>query len=70
MKPDGLWTKKVRKNFSGTQPKMRDSKLTDLENFGPYIDLPNQLKLNDVQSMVFKSDDYGPFYMKPEDKKH
>ena len=46
---------------------MRDSTLISLKNFGPYIDLPNQLKLNDVQSMVFKSDDYGPFYMKPEE---
>ena len=69
MKPDGLSTKKVRNNFGGTQPKMRDSKLTSLENFGLCIDLLNQLKLNDVQSMVFKSDDYGPFYMKPEEAK-
>ena len=65
MKPDRLSENKVRKNFGGTQPIMRDSKLTQMENLGPYIDLPNQCKFNDNQSMFFKADDYGPFHMKP-----
>jgi hypothetical protein len=65
MQPDGLSTTKIRKNFGGTQPKMRKSQLTQLQIFGPHQNLPHQMKLNDTQSMQFEEGNYGPFYMSP-----
>lgn len=38
-RPDGLSATKMSKNFGGSQPRMRESKMTKETLFGPYQDL-------------------------------
>ena len=69
MKPDGLSIKKIRKNYGGMQPIMRDTQLTEqFQNTGPFLNLPDrddQLNLGDTQRMYFKEEDRGPFHFTP-----
>ena len=72
---DGLSISKTRKNFGGSQPIMRNSKITEKDkNYGPYINsFPNTLSIGDTQTMYFKPTDPGPFHMSPseaESRKH
>jgi hypothetical protein len=68
-KRDGaLDANRMSKNFGGAQPKMRDSRITAAQEFlGPYSPC---LEVGEVQSMVFKSNDDGPWYLeKPATRK-
>jgi hypothetical protein len=68
MQPNGLNLRKVRKNYGGRQPKMRESKNVDRSCFGPYHTKHFNLQPNGTQSMVFNPSDSGPFYMSVEDR--
>jgi hypothetical protein len=58
---DGLNIKKMTKGFGGAQRKMRDTAIKQEKGFlGTY---PRKLNPGDIQSMVFKSTDEGPFWM-------
>ena len=51
----------MSKSFGGAQQIMRDSKIIKESGFlGPYT---RKLKVGDTQSMIFKSDDAGPWYL-------
>jgi hypothetical protein len=68
LQPDGLSLSKICKNFGGKQPKMRNSKIVDSSLFGKYHDDSFTLQLNDTQSMVFTSEDHGPFYLSADER--
>jgi hypothetical protein len=68
-KRDGaLDANRMSKSFGGAQPRMRDSRITAAQGFlGPYSPC---LNVGDVQTMVFKPNDVGPWYLeKPESRK-
>jgi hypothetical protein len=66
-KRDGaLDANKMSKSFGGSQPKMRDTQIKAVEGFlGPHT---RCLEVGDVQSMVFKPTDSGPWYLTAEEK--
>jgi hypothetical protein len=47
---------------------MRNSKIVDSSLFGKYHDDSFTLQLNDTQSMVFTSEDHGPFYLSADER--
>ncbi len=51
----------ISRTYGGAQPIMRDSIIIQTEGFlGPYLP---KLKCGDTQSMVFKPEDIGPWYL-------
>ena len=65
IRPDGLNAKKVRKNYGGKQPKMRESTMKDETYFGIYDRI---LNVGDIQQMVYRENDIGPFYLSLEER--
>ena len=59
---DGLDATKMNQNFGGAQKRMRDTIIKDETYLGPYSPT---LKVGDVQSMTFNSNDSGPCKMSP-----
>jgi hypothetical protein len=56
----------MSKNYGGAQPVMRDTTiLSDIGYLGPNSPL---LKVGDTQSLIFKTEDSGPWYLSPEEK--
>jgi hypothetical protein len=56
----------MSKSFGGAQQIMRDTKIIKESGFlGPYT---RKLKVGDIQSMIFKSDDAGPWYLSSEQR--
>jgi hypothetical protein len=66
-RPDGLCANSIQKGFGGKQPMMRDTKIENDSYLGRFrngLTLP----VGSMQSMVYSSDDAGPFYMTAADK--
>ena len=59
--PDALSPTNIRKNYSATQPKMRDSTILN-ETFLGLYDHCIKLKVGGVQHMSFTYSNPGPFY--------
>ena len=58
----------MSKTFGGAQPVMRDTTiLSDTGFLGPHSP---RLNVGDVQSLVFKPEDCGPWYLSPEAREH
>jgi hypothetical protein len=55
---------KIRKNFGGTQPHMRDTVVTQ-DNIGPYQDGTDKIKANQTQKCIFTESDEGPINLTP-----
>ena len=61
-RPDGLSVSGMTKGYGGSQVKMKTSKIVRKEGYlGKYHEQVNLLKVGDTQSMVFSSEDVGPF---------
>jgi hypothetical protein len=65
IRPDGLNVNKISKHFGGSQPKMRDTVITE-DNLGPYNVSEYKLKVGDIQNCVFSSADGGPIHLSTE----
>jgi hypothetical protein len=64
---DGLNVSRMTRNFGGAQRKMRDTQIKQEKGYlGPF---PRILNPGDIQSLVFKSTDDGPFWMSREERK-
>lgn len=59
-RPDGLTVNGMNSEWGGTHQFMRDTEIEDDTYLGPY---EKTLHVGSVQSMVFKPDNVGPFYM-------
>lgn len=56
----------MSKHFGGSQPLMRDTTiLSDTGFLGKYSP---RLRIGDTQSMIFKPEDIGPWYLSPEER--
>jgi hypothetical protein len=56
----------MSKNYGGAQPVMRDTTImSDTGYLGPHSPA---LKVGDTQSLIFKDEDSGPWYLSPEEK--
>ena len=56
----------MSKNFGGSQPLMRDTTILSDNGFlGPHSP---QLKIGDTQSLIFKPEESGPWYLSPEER--
>jgi hypothetical protein len=56
----------MSKNFGGSQPLMRDTTILSDNGFlGPHSP---QLKIGDTQSLIFKPEDSGPWYLSPKER--
>jgi hypothetical protein len=63
---DGLNVSRMTRNFGGAQRKMRDTQIKQEKGYlGPF---PRILNPGDIQSLVFKSTDDGPFWMSREER--
>ena len=62
LQPNGLNANKIYIKFGGQQPRMRDTLLNNNIKLGQ-CNLSRHLHHGDIQSMVFRSDDPGPFYL-------
>ena len=67
LRPDGLNAKMMNKGYGGTQLNMRESTIKDETYLGLYSH-PHKLHIGDTQHMQFQPNDYGPFYLTPEDR--
>ena len=56
---DGLHAGSMNAGYGGAQPKMH---ATTIAEVGPYTSL---LQVGDIQHMVFKEGDIGPWYLSP-----
>jgi len=63
-KGDGLNIERMRKEYGRSQTKIHDMIKKEKGYLGPF---PCKLKPSDVQSMVFKPSNKGPFWMTPEE---
>ena len=64
---NGLYVGAMNRDFGGAQPAMHDTVVPEVGPFSPKV------QTGEVQSMVFKEGDAGPFWMKPaeqEKRKH
>jgi hypothetical protein len=63
---DGLNIENMTKSFGGKQAYLHDSLIKEVDGYlGPY---PKVLKPGDVQSMVFKESDAGPFWLTEQER--
>jgi hypothetical protein len=63
---DGLNIKNMTKSFGGKHAYLHDSLIKEVDGYlGPY---PKVLKPSDVQSMVFKETDAGPFWLSEQER--
>ena len=69
-RPNGLSVTQMIKHYGGSQPEMRDSKMTTEDHFGPYPRCPEvgQLQLDEVQSMQYRAGDRGPYNLSEEER--
>ena len=51
----------MAKGYGGKQSKLRDTKI--ITKIGYLGDFPSQLKQGDIQSMQYREEDDGPFYL-------
>ena len=65
--PDALKVDAIRKNYGGSQPKMRNTTILDQSFLGPHQH-NQKLKVGQTQSMVFTNTDDGPFYLSHEER--
>jgi hypothetical protein len=60
-KEDGLNVERMTKSFGGAQTRLRSTIINQTQGYlGPYLP---KLKPGDTQSMIFKADDIGRFWM-------
>ena len=57
----------MNKYYGGIQNLMRDSKIENVTYLGPF-DHPDKLQIGQIQLMIFKPNDAGPFYLSDEKK--
>ena len=63
---DGLNVEKMTRSYGGAQPHLRDTTIKQQQGYlGPFIRI---LEPGDMQSMVFKASDIGPFWMTEQDQ--
>jgi hypothetical protein len=63
---EGLDALSMNVGFGGSQPKMRETTIEATDGYlGPY---ERQLSEGDCQSLEFKEDDQGPFYLSSQDQ--
>jgi hypothetical protein len=66
-RPDGLTTTGLNKGFGGAQPRMRDTKIGEDDEVGRYA-TELTLKVGELQSLQFSTDDIGPCWMTPAER--
>ena len=68
MPDDALRVEGMNKGYGGEQNKMKDSMIKSAHGYlGPH-DHDRKLKVGNVQSMVFRPSDDGPYWMTPEEQ--
>jgi hypothetical protein len=65
LRPNGLNSNTMNKNYGGDQNNMRDSKIKNKSYLDPFHH-PQKLRVGQTQSMQFALDDNGPFYLSEE----
>ena len=60
--------RKMRKIFGGTQRRMRDSLIKQRRGYIGPIEHDNKLVVGSVQSMIFKPNDEGAFWLTPDQR--
>jgi len=65
---DALNVRNMNKGFGGSKPKMHDTVIHKAKGYlGPF-EHDKKLRVGDIQSMVFRAEDEGPFWLKPEQR--
>ena len=65
---DGLNVENITKAFGGKQAHLHDTLIKECDGYlGPF---PKILRPGDVQSMVFKESDIGPFWLSEQERLH